>query len=147
MAKPKRARRKEDPSSSKTPLSTEYPDFWDSNPSRQIGVLQVKGPFGWSGLDEKNLLKIREKLASLETMAWREILIKGKKQHHMIRVSALSKENQKRLRETGQHDIDRLVSLKVGGRERIYGILNKASRRLLWWDPDHQVYPSRKKHT
>lgn len=147
MAKSKRARRKENPLSLKTPLAAEEPDFWDSNPSWQIGVLQVHGPFGWGDIGEKKLREIREKLASLETMTWREILIKGKKQHHMIRVAVLPKENQKRLRETGQHDIDRLVSLRMSGRERIYGILNKASLRLLWWDPDHQVYPSRKKHT
>lgn len=147
MAKSKRARRKENPSLSKTPRAAEEPDFWDSNPSWQIGALQVHGPFGWGDIGEKKLLEIREKLASLETITWREILIKGKKQHHMIRVAALPKENQKRLRETGQHDIDRLVSLRMSGRERVFGILNKASLRLLWWDPDHQVYPSRKKHT
>lgn len=147
MTKSKRARQREQASSPKTPGATEDPDFWGSNPSWQIGILQTKGPFGWGVLDEAALHKIRERLANLETMTWREILIKSKKQHHTIRVAALPGENQKRLREIGQHDVDRLVSLRVSSRERIFGILDKAVLRLLWWDPEHQVYPSSKRRT
>jgi len=147
MAKSKRVRQRERASSQKVPGITEDPDFWDSNPSWQIGILQTKEPFGWDVLDEAALHKIRERLANLESMTWREILIKSKKQHHTIRVAALSTENQKHLREIGQHDVDRLVSLRVSSRERIFGILDKAVLRLLWWDPEHQIYPSPKKHT
>jgi len=80
-------------------------------------------------------------------MTWNEILIRGGTQNHIVSVADLPAANQKRLREIGQSDIDELVSLRMSGRERIFGILNKASLRLLWWDPDHQAYPSRKKHT
>ena len=65
----------------------------------------------------------------------------------MIQVADLPGENQRRLREIGQHDVDRLISLRVSSRERIFGILDKAVLRLLWWDPEHQVYPSPQKHT
>ena len=78
MAKSRRARHRERPPSAKPPRVTENPDFWSSNPSWQIGTLQVKGPFGWNVLDEKKLVEILERLASLETMTWREILIEGR---------------------------------------------------------------------
>ena len=147
MPKSKRVRRRERPPAEPVPKSAESPDFGGSNPSWQIHILQTRGPFGWDVLDKEKLERIRQRLANLETMTWREILIKSKKQHHTIRVAALPGENQKRLREIGQHDVDRLISLRVSGRERIFGILDKAVLRLLWWDPEHQVYPSPKKHT
>ena len=147
MAKPKRVRRREQPPAQKTPKAAENPDFGGSNPSWQIRFLEIQGPFGWGVLDREKLEQIRRRLADFETMTWSEILIGGKKRNHTIQVADLPGENQRRLREIGQGDVDQLVSLSVSGRERIFGILDKTVLRLLWWDPEHQVYPSRKKNT
>ncbi len=147
MPKSKRVLRRERPPAEPVPKSAESPDFGGSNPSWQIHILQTQGPFGWDVLDKEKLERIRQRLANFETMTWNEILVKGKKRNHTIQVEDLPSENQKRLREIGQQDVDQLVSLSVSGRERIFGILDKAVLRLLWWDPEHQVYPSSKKHT
>lgn len=147
MAKSKQVRRREQPPSSKTPTTAENPDFGQTHPSWQIRLLQTQGPFGWDVLDNEKLERIRKRLANFETMTWNEILVKDKKRNHTIQVADLPGENQKLLRKIGEQDVDQLVSLSVSSRERIFGILEKGILRLLWWDPEHRVYPSAKKHT
>ena len=40
-----------------------------------------------------------------------------------------------------------LVSLRLSGKQRIYGIQDRGVLLLLWWDPDHKIYPVKKKGT
>jgi hypothetical protein len=51
------------------------------------------------------------------------------------------------LRKGDQFDYDKVFSLRVGGTERIIGTFGDGIFEVLWWDPDHQFYPSYKKHT
>ena len=78
-------------------------------------------------------------------MTWQEIL--ESRQHHPIEINRLCPAAQRRLAEISQDDIDDLISLRLGGRERIWGIRDGATLKLLWWDPDHQVCPATLKHT
>jgi len=110
-------------------------------------MLEIEDPFGWHKIDEPTLHKIRERLQNFETMTWGEILLQGRKNHHFIRTSDLCPEARNRLEELKQDDIDRIVSLRLSSLERIYGILEDGILRLLWWDPEHRVCPSIKKHT
>ena len=79
-----------------------------------------------------------------ETMKWSEIVVSGS---HTIDIGSLSKEAQDRLEDIGQDDLDELFSLRVTGRGRLIGIREMDYFRILWWDPDHKVCPSKKKHT
>jgi len=135
------------PDISKSPRVASDPNFYQNYPAWRISVMEMCDPFGWHRVDEKTLNKIREKLANFESMTWREILIVGKNQHHLIKRSSLCKKAQKRLVTLRQDDIDELVSLRLAGIERIYGILENSILRLLWWDPNHAVCPSIKRHT
>ncbi len=73
-------------------------------------------------------------------MTWAELL--GGKQNHNVSVSDLCKAARQRLEEIGQDDIDELLSLRLSGKERVWGILSEGVCTLLWWDPEHQVCPS-----
>lgn len=107
--------------------------------------LEFEGPFGWKGIDScSKIVDVISKLKNFETMRWDEIL---GAQHHEVRVRDLSREAQKRLEQIGLEDIDQLVSLRLTGRERVWGIRLQRNMNLLWWDPNHQVCPSLKKHT
>jgi len=37
---------------------------------------------------------------------------------------------------------DALVSLRLSGKERVWGILQENALLLLWWDPGHEICPS-----
>ncbi len=77
-------------------------------------------------------------------MAWKEI--EGKV-HHAIPIANLSKDAIERLKSINQDDIDEVFSFHFGGKERIIGLRDRGIVKLLWWDSEHQVCPSQKKHT
>ena len=90
---------------------------------------------------------IREKLASFETMTWREILLDAKKQNHNVSVDDLVKEAQDRLTEIFSEQLDELTSLRLTGNQRVWGQINEGVMELIWWDPEHQICKSNKKYT
>lgn len=114
-------------------------------PVWQIRLLELDGPFSWHPITRSLLVdEILPKLQSFERMTWEEIL--GRK-NHSVRVADLCRDAQKRLEHLRLDDVEELVSLRLDGKERVWGIRRKASMLLLWWDPNHEVCPSEKKHT
>jgi hypothetical protein len=67
--------------------------------------------------------------------------------NHFIDTAGCSKVARDRLVELSLDDTAELYSLHVNGRQRIIGIRDRQVLKILWYDPDHQVYPSRKKGT
>jgi hypothetical protein len=67
--------------------------------------------------------------------------------NHRVSVEILCKEARDRLSELKLDDVDELLSLRLTGAQRIWGILEHNVVSLLWWDPNHQVCPSPKKYT
>jgi hypothetical protein len=100
-----------------------------------------------SSNEEYGVDAIREKLASFETMTWREILLDAKKQNHNVSVDKLIKEAQDRLFEIFSEKLDELTSLRLTGKGRIWGKIDEGVMDLLWWDAEHRVCPSHKKNT
>jgi hypothetical protein len=80
-------------------------------------------------------------------MTWREILFDGARSHHQPGVWQLCKEARERLEAIGYGDLQRIVSLRLSGAERVWGVMEEGVLRLLWWDPEHQVYPVAKRGT
>ncbi|MBX7259668.1 MAG: hypothetical protein K1Y02_25150 [Candidatus Hydrogenedentes bacterium] len=56
-------------------------------------------------------------------------------------INEICKNAQKRLSEIRQDDIDELFSFRIMKKKRLWGILDRHVFKILWWDPDHQVYP------
>ncbi len=109
--------------------------------------MQMASPFGWQEIGHEKLNEIRQKLSQFEAKSWSEILIKDKHWNHTISVDDLCKDAQDRLVQIDQDDVEELISLRLSGSERIWGIRDRDILKILWWDPDHQVCPSPKKHT
>lgn len=77
-------------------------------------------------------------------MTWSGVMGNGS---HPVPLDNLTTEAVRRLEEIGQADVDELFSLRLSGKERIWGIRDRHILKVLWWDPDHLVCPSIKKHT
>ncbi len=108
----------------------------------------VPSPFGWHVVDANTLGFIRQKLANFESMTWRDILITGNKQNHIVSRDRLCSDAQKRFTAIRLEDVDGLVSLHLSGLNRVWGyFLSAGILNLLWWDPDHKVCPSLLKNT
>ena len=141
--KNKRPGRKKEPTSGKQPRQQVSPDELQK---RRIHwhLSSVDTGGDWSVLNIDNDYLLRQfipKLKSFETMQWGEL----DRNSHPMPVNKLCREAQNRLVEIGQDDAGQLYSLRFGGSERLWGIRDRAALRVLWWDPNHTVYPTPKK--
>ncbi len=114
-------------------------------PAWRVSLLEMHTPFGWTAINETVAVQIRERLASYESMRWKEFVFGYRS--HFIKVSDLSKEAREHLASIEQDDIDSVLSLGIDQMSRIVGILEHNVLKVLWWDPDHQVCPSTKPNT
>lgn len=95
--------------------------------------------------------KVLPVLKGLETQTWNDILVSSKKQNHSISVEKLNICAQNRLKQLRLY-YDEVISLRVEGKIRIYGIRDLEKLFLLWCDLNHGdndtcVCRSSKKHT
>lgn len=146
--KPKQPRTtKTPPPGKKAPRREERPEAVDTECLVwHVRTLDPEGPYGWRQVSMKALWdEVWKKVRDFETMTWSEV--KQTSQHHSIEVDRLSKEARKRLEEIGQSDVDELFSLRLTGKQRLWGIRDRHIFKVLWFDPGHKVCPSMKKHT
>ena len=110
-----------------------------------LRIVDKEGPWGWNSVDQTTFWKvIFPKISNFETMTYNKILGRT---HHEVLVSRICKRAQGRLEEIEQDDTDQLVSFHIGGKKVIWGIRDQNIFKVLWWDPNHEICPSAKKHT
>ena len=109
--------------------------------------MEVLDRFGWHLVTAEKLKEIRSKLGDFESMTWSDILVTGKKRNHSIPIPDLIPEARRWL-ERKRLLLEKMVSLRLSGQERVWGYLaEQGVFVLLWWDPEHEVCPSGLKHT
>ena len=131
------------PITEKTPRKRQY----DSNTklSWSFSILDEDGPFSWTKCDShQKYFEILKKKKAFEQMGLDEM---GRGGSHNVDVQELSKEARDRLKEIKLDDTDQLYSLRLNGKNRIWGMLSNNILRILWWDPNHLVCLAQKKHT
>ena len=97
------------------------------------------GPFGWQVITPEDLHKVITRFAELEGMTWDQIKTAGS---HPIECAQLCGAARDRLVEIGHDDLDEMMSLRVMGAWRVWCVHESSIMHVLWWDPDHQVYPT-----
>ena len=110
----------------------------------QFSLMDMEGSFSCKNISYDDWKLILNKMREWETMTWDEI---SGKRDHAIDVDSLSPEAKKRLIEIQLDDIDEVFSLHLDGKKRLFGIRDRNIFRVLWWDKEHKVCPSLKKHT
>ena len=134
----------------KQPLYKENPQSYKSkNPSWSFSRLDDDYRWGIKKIDVYN--DLITKLKSFEGLTWQEIESSsgGKKaghgsMNHFEPVTDLSKEAQKRWEQLKLYDYDEVFSIRLQNQERLYGILEDGVFRIVWYDPKHEIYPTKK---
>jgi len=143
----------------KKPLQGEYP-FEDKIPKVppfktdqclpefKADLMDLEGPWNWS-IDPKQLKELFLKIFDSQKLTWQSLRERGS---HLVKTKNLCAEAQKRLMELQKGpledlDLEEIYSLRLTGKKRVWGIKDGNIFRLLWWDPEHEVCPSHKKHT
>jgi hypothetical protein len=89
-------------------------------------------------IDGASALDVIKRLSGFETMLWQQI--HGKDHHYNYK--GICPEAKKRLFERKLEQwVDHLYSLKLRNVWRLWGLLIDGVFYVLWWDPDHSVYP------
>ncbi len=96
--------------------------------------------------------EVMEKMIAYSNMTWQEIgrqtHDEGKSRHHFLSVESLSKEAADRFRamELDEYS-DAIFSFALQNKLRVIGIREDEHFHVLWYDPEHEVCPSKKKKT
>jgi hypothetical protein len=105
------------------------------------------GHWSFSTMTPRDLVEVLQRLGSFESMTVREIFFTGDDPGKHYDVPSLPNPALRRLVDLGREDETKLARLRLTGERRLYGFLREHVFHVLWWDPTHNVYPSRKKHT
>lgn len=95
----------------------------------------------WDGESESesSFREIARRLKETESRSWNEIR-RNERRDHYVEVSKLSGEAKKRLSTLGVLD-DSLFRFRFTGKHRLWGLRQGDYFFVLWWDPEHMVYP------
>lgn len=115
-------------------------------PDFRAGKMDTGGKWGWHNsniltLDMKEFL---EKIFEHQKLSWQALRNNGS---HDVELDQIIPEARKRLEEIEQDEIAQLYSLRLSGKKRMWGIKDNNVFWILWWDPNHEICPSLKKHT
>jgi hypothetical protein len=112
----------------------------------RLNEIDWEGPWGWSNASVENLVRsVVPKLHDYESMSWADV--EGPSGSHSILYDGLCPEAQERLKVIGHGELESLFSVRISSERRVWGIKDLAILRVLWWDPEHSVCPSKKKNT
>jgi hypothetical protein len=113
--------------------------------------------WGLSSQSESALSGLITYLRAKESQTWGEICVtlgKRNPESHFIPINKLSTKVQNRLKdlhfnENGILQDEELFSLHITSKIRIWGALDSdtGTFTIIWYDPEHEVYPVEKSHT
>ncbi len=114
---------------------------WESQkPSWNFSMMDRDGQWSWKNVSYGKWIEIVNKLQEFENLSWTQIKEKGS---HQIEVYKIVKEARQRLTLLNQDDTDFVFSLRLTGKNRIFGILRSNVLNFVWWDPNHEICPSK----
>lgn len=87
--------------------------------------------------------KIAGKLKSFEHMTVSMV----RSNSHKHRVQGFCPDAQERLRQLRREDYGELWSLHLTGKQRLWGVWDRNTFSVIWWDPEHKVYPVKRRGT
>ncbi|WP_432077790.1 hypothetical protein [Streptomyces sp. YPW6] len=107
--------------------------------------LDLDGPWGLVSLDHERLMVLLTDMAKFESQTVNELFHQGEwpgkchDVHTLPNRAALA-----RLDELGLSDMTKIWKLRIGGPGRLWGFLVGNVFHVVWWDPRHEVWPSKR---
>ena len=111
-------------------------------PTWSFLLCDISGPFGWDTTQDGDLLRVIVFLKNLEQSKISEIFGQRNRGNHQPRPDQLGPTAQGRLKEL-RLEPERLASLRLNKANRIWAIRDRSILSLLWWDPNHLVWPDK----
>ena len=138
---------KKQPKWAKAPTPTKQPK-WAREPqidgqalAWRFSACDKTGPFSWAVLTDAKFKQVHDKLHEFETKTWDQL---HAARCHPIECHRFEKPARDQLAKINLDDVDELMSFHIAGHNRVWCIQDRNIMRILWWDPDHQVYKTEK---
>ncbi len=122
------------------------PQSYDTlNPSWRFSKLAPLGS-KWAihSVNETVKKDIIKKLMYFEKMTWTDIKSSSTHKSHNVNIDKIITSAQKELTDLHIYE-DQIFSLRLTGKERIWGILSRGVLEIIWYDSNHEICPSIKK--
>jgi hypothetical protein len=111
----------------------------------RLGLMDYGGAWSFAGLSEEDVKLIATRCKAFESLKLGEFLgLPGTKP---IPWESMIQAARERSNEIELDHFDGLWELRLGSEGRLWGLLDGHCFYVVWWDPDHQICPSPKKHT
>ncbi|RIQ21270.1 hypothetical protein DY240_15725 [Jiangella rhizosphaerae] len=109
--------------------------------------VDVGGPWCLTSIDQPHHADLLLKMRDYESMTAREIFHGNDPRG--IRYDMAECPNPEPIRRLTEAfgGRDSICRLRINGRRRLYGFLTGNDFSIVWWDPEHVIWPSTKKHT
>lgn len=119
-----------------------------SRPSWRFGMADRDGPWTLASCDGATLHEVMAKLRDFESMTCAELERGGDPLKHYDVDSLPTKQARERLTQLKLDDQTLISRLRLNGKQRLYGFMDEDNTfHVVWWDPEHEVWPSPLKHT
>lgn len=114
----------------------------DLRVSWRFGDADRNGRWRWSAVTEGEAPAILTFLSEMDKLTWAEAQQGWRPRAKRVETSGICADAQARLVDLTKDDLDHLDEWRLSGPERIWGIRAGHVCHVLWWDPDHSVWPS-----
>jgi len=110
---------------------------------------------GWGAIDDADLHRIVERIAALDDRSMTQVLAGSSTSQHHFTVydqetidRGFSADAKRRLVERERDDATEVARIRVGSAKRLYAVRTpRGVFEMLWWDPNHEVYPTEPRNT
>ena len=112
--------------------------------------VDVGGPWCLTKIDPGHFADLLPRLKSFEQMKTKQVFGQGSTLGKTYEVAKIPNPDAlKRLMEINLDDQTEIARLEITGRRRLYGFISEGSDDFwaLWWDPEHEIWPSKLKRT
>lgn len=108
----------------------------------RFGQMDTDGEWSPVRISADELSNLFDKMSSFETMTIGEIFAPGSEHGKKYQVASMPAAPQRRLTRLQREDETEVARLRCSGAQRLYGFLREHVFHVLWWDPEHAVWPS-----
>lgn len=133
------------PSTSKTPTYLGPANLDQGHLAWRFSNSDLDGPFSCANLAIQEFKDMWDRLRAFEKMTPAQLRDAGSL--HGVSVVQMSKAAKERLLKIKLDDIETLYSFRVDGACRLWCVKFENIFSVLWWDRNHQVYTTPKRHT
>lgn len=114
----------------------------------QFGRFDAGSQWCLSKITPDEIRTLLGRIRNIETMTITEVFNSSDEPGKDYSIEDLpSNAARERLVELKYDDEDQISRLRVTGCGRLYGFRRDERFYALWWDPEHAIYPSKRKHT